>query len=68
MSTERGIEIETPKGTFRVWTCRGGEHPTKKLGTDPFHRRGRQYSPSEGMSLKFTFSGGRYDWLYNTRY
>jgi hypothetical protein len=31
MSTERHIEIETPKGTFKVWTCRVGEHPTKKL-------------------------------------
>jgi proline iminopeptidase len=31
MRTERHIEIETPKGKFRVWTCWVGEHPTKKL-------------------------------------
>lgn len=31
MSDERRIEIETPKGTFSVWTRRVGKHPTKKL-------------------------------------
>lgn len=31
MSDERYIEVETPKGTFSVWTRRVGEHPTRKL-------------------------------------
>lgn len=31
MSDERRIEIDTPKGTFTVWTRRVGSHPTKKL-------------------------------------
>ena len=31
MSDERRIEIETPKGTFSVWTRRVGKHPTRKL-------------------------------------
>jgi proline iminopeptidase len=31
MDNERFIEIDTPKGAFKVWTRRVGAHPTKKL-------------------------------------
>ena len=31
MSAERRIEIETPKGSFSVWTRRVGQHTTRKL-------------------------------------
>ncbi len=31
MNAERRIEIETPAGTFSVWTRRVGQHPTRKL-------------------------------------
>ena len=31
MSAERRIEVDTPIGTFSVWTRRVGRHPTRKL-------------------------------------
>jgi proline iminopeptidase len=68
MSTERHIEIETPKGTFRVWTRRVGEHPTKKLlllhgGPGATHEGFEifeQYLPPDGIEFYYYDQLGSY--------
>lgn len=68
MSTEREIEIETSKGTFKVWTRRVGEHPTKKLlllhgGPGATHEGFEifeQYLPSDGIEFYYYDQLGSY--------
>lgn len=68
MRAERHIEIETPKGAFRVWTCRVGEHPTKKLlllhgGPGATHEGFEifeQYLPADGIEFYYYDQLGSY--------
>jgi proline iminopeptidase len=61
MSDEQFIAIETPKGAFRVWTRRVGEHPTKKLlllhgGPGASHEGFEifeQYLPPDGIEFYY---------------
>ncbi len=68
MSSERRIEIETPKGTFSVWTRKAGQHPTRKLlllhgGPGASHEGFEifeQYFPADEVELYYYDQLGSY--------